>query len=174
MQVFNIDGCSFVAATFGPQKEFRRTEWEHRKHIRQRKWGPRAAQTPRTQGPRRGLSTRTPGAHLDDHDHRQVFWLTGPGPTSAIRSSTQPPNCAFSVRARLRLCNPQLEANGFGAAGRSRSQRRVHGGFAPPSLNASPKRGTCDRPIFNCPPRMPCCFARHRLRNQMLTRQPAR
>ena len=74
-----------------------------------------------------------PGAHTKDHDHRQVFWLTGSGSTS---SGLVHPTVRLRLLGLPRIATGRhaFNANGLCAAGRSRSQRRVHGGFAPPSL----------------------------------------
>ncbi len=65
------------------------------------------------------------------------------GRSSGLRVQDQRANTLVHPTVRLRLLGlPRVatgrhafNANGLCAAGRSRSQRRVHGGFAPPSLS---------------------------------------
>lgn len=71
-------------------------------------------------------------------DHRQVFWLTD-----------HPTDHTFSTGRRL-LSHPAAR-EWFPCGVRPRSQRRVHGGFAPPSLKTPAFGGsTDDRYTLGC------------------------
>ena len=106
----------------------------HRKHIRQRKGD-------REQRKLRAL--KVPGVVSVPVHPGHTLMTTITGRSSGLRVQgrraryAHRPNRPTAPSQSEPGCdcgNPQLEANGFGAAGRSRSQRRVHGGFAPPSL----------------------------------------